>query len=191
MLIAFSNDELPVADPIWIDARLNHLLSVKDYGSGLSMSESGETRIEGDLGQMRVLAKVCKLTIIQYWIMRVLWERRSAPTLLRWVISFGSCSAYLEQWYLDWSSIKINRITSFILCFYFFLCSENFSSFNWSVDRPQPAVKIAHLPNFVPLSFVFSWFLGFVEDHHFHTGFSPLWSEFDFSVRFSSSSLEH
>jgi hypothetical protein len=68
---------------------------------------------------MRVPAKVCKLTIIQYWITRVLWERGWARTLLWWVISFGRCSAYLEQKYLDWPRIKIKTITPFILFFSF------------------------------------------------------------------------
>jgi hypothetical protein len=46
---------------------------------------------------MRVRASVCKLTSIQYWIARVPWERGCAPTLLQWVISFGSYSSNFRK----------------------------------------------------------------------------------------------
>jgi hypothetical protein len=65
---------------------------LEDDVSELSIIEPSKGLFERHLGQMRVLAKFCRLIIIQYWITRVLWESGWAPTLLRWVISFGSCS---------------------------------------------------------------------------------------------------
>jgi hypothetical protein len=76
----------------------------------------------------------------------------------------------------------------FHFVFSFFLCSENFFSFNWLVEWGEPPVDLAYLAHFLPLSLVFSRFLGFTKEHHFHADFSLFIGEFCFSVQGTSPS---
>jgi hypothetical protein len=119
------------------------------------------------------------------------WNLLNNLTSLWWIqcISLIFWLAGLEQRYLAVLPIKTKTIVCFILCASLYSLFLDVFFFTCLVEWPNLLAPMDFSRCFLPVSLLFSRFLGFSRDDQFDTDFSPFIDEFCFSAWVSSARL--